>query len=154
MTVRPAEAADRSAIARLRWRWRTEEAGEEGPAEHLFAEALAGWLSEHEATHLAWVAEPQGVPAGIVFLCIVDRIPGPGRWSRCAGVLQSLYVAPEHRGGGLGTQLVDAVLDEARRRELDYVSVHPTERSVPLYRRAGFRENARTLEIDLRPRHG
>ena len=90
----------------------------------------------------------------MAWLCVVDRIPSPGRWTRLAGVLQSLYVVPERRGRGTGAELIQAVLGEARRRGLDYVAVHPTERSFPLYRRAGFGENGRTLEIDLRPRRG
>jgi GNAT superfamily N-acetyltransferase len=146
---------DSGEVARLRWRWRAAEAGEI-PEESLgteasFAAALSGWTEEHAGTHTAWLAEVDDVPVGTVWLCVVDRIPGPGRWQRRAGVLQSLYVMPEHRGEGIGARLIEAVLVEARRRGLDYVSVHPTERSFPLYRRAGFRENDRTLEVDLRP---
>jgi GNAT superfamily N-acetyltransferase len=63
-------------------------------------------------------------------------------------------VAPARRGDGIGESLVNAAVDEARRGGLDYVSVHPSERSVPLYRRVGFRGNARTLEIDLRTGRG
>jgi len=155
-SVRPAGVEDAPALAGLRWRWRVGEAAEtpepDVAGEQPFAGDLAGWMERHAGTHTAWLAEAVGGEAvGMVWLCVLDRIPSPGRWSRHAGLLQSLYVVPEHRGQGIGAQLVEAVLDEARRRDLDYVMVHPTERSVPLYRRAGFAENPRTLEIDLRP---
>jgi GNAT superfamily N-acetyltransferase len=85
----------------------------------------------------------------MAWLAIVERFPGPGVWARLAGNVQSLYVVPEHRGQGIGTELVNAVIHEARVRRLDYLVVHPSERSFPLYQRAGFRAHGGVLELDL-----
>lgn len=150
MSVRRAGPDDAPALARLRFAWRAGERGESGIDEGRFHEDFSCWLVEHAASHRAFVAETGGEAAGMAFLAVVHRIPGPGRWNRLSGNLQSLYVLPAHRGHGLGAALVDAVVAEARREGLDYVVVHPSEQAFPLYRRAGFAESAGALELDLR----
>lgn len=104
---------------------------------------------------MAFVADGAGSPTppvGMAWLAIVERVPGPARWRRLSGYVQSTYVSPRHRGRGLGSALIDAVIDEAVRRELDYLAVHPSERSFPLYRRLGFSGAGDVLELDLQDR--
>ncbi len=88
----------------------------------------------------------------MAWLATIERVPGPATWTRLAGHLQSVYVLPDHRNRGIGAALVTAALEEATEREFDYVIVHPSERSLPFYRRLGFRETERVLEVDLRER--
>jgi GNAT superfamily N-acetyltransferase len=145
-----ASGADVEALATLRWTWRAEERGEEGMSQKEFATRFARWVADHRGTHQGFITSVDSTAVGMAWLATVERVPGPGVWRRLAGNLQSVYVLPDHRGGGLGADLVTAVLDEAVQRGLDYVYVHPSERSFSLYRRAGFREAGGALEIDLR----
>ena len=156
MTVRRAGPGDARALARLRWQWRVDEEQESATDEPAFAAAFGRWVEEHRESHLAWLAEVDGEPVGMAWLAIIHRVPGPAVPVRLAGHLQSVYVRPDRRDRGVGAALVTAVIAEGRRRGLDYVWVHPSVRSVPLYRRAGFRENAGVLHLDLRrpPAHG
>ncbi|QXC61922.1 GNAT family N-acetyltransferase [Aquihabitans sp. G128] len=134
-------------MARLRWDWRID-AGEVPPSTlAAFTADLGDWLDDHAETHLGFVAEVDGEVVGIAFLAVVERVPGPGVWDRRSGYVQSVYVDPAHRGHGLGRRLVDAVVGEAGTGGLQYVSVHPSERSFPLYERAGFVRNGRTLQL-------
>ena len=66
------------------------------------------------------------------------------------GDVQSVYVVPEHRNAGVGAKLMAAVLQEARDRELEFVTVHSSERAVTMYQRAGFGHNASWLEVRAR----
>jgi len=146
-TVRRATAADVADQARLRWEWRLGE-GEVPPSTlEAFTADFGAWLHAHAASHPGFVAEVDGEAVGIAFLAVVERVPGPGVWDRRSGFVQSVYVEPARRGQGLGRALVDAVVDEARTRGLQYLSVHPSERSFPLYERAGFVRNGRTLQL-------
>ena len=66
-------------------------------------------------------------------------------------LMDGLFVAPEARGKGVGTALLDAVIDEAKRRgytqvRLDVVDTNP--RAKALYRHVGFKE-LKTVKIGL-----
>jgi GNAT superfamily N-acetyltransferase len=151
--VRVASAGDATALAELRWAWRTTEQGEVPVMGRVeFMASFERWCGEHQATHTGFVAEAGGSAVGTAWLATIDRVPGPAVWRRLAGHLQSVYVLPAHRNAGIGAALVEAVLDEAVHRGLDYLVVHPSERSFPLYRRLGFRETGAVLEADLRHR--
>ena len=150
MSVRRASEADWTALAGLRWAWRVDERGELGRPRPEFLADFERWCRDHRETHLGFVAVARSVPVGMAWLATIERMPGPAVWTRLAGHLQSVYVLPEHRNGGIGAALVAAALDEARSRGFDYVIVHPSEPSFPLYRRAGFRESGAMLQIDLR----
>lgn len=62
--------------------------------------------------------------------------------------LQELMVAPEHRGLGIGRQLVATILDRARAAGAVEVTV-PTRRAGPYYRRLGFEEAATYYKLRL-----
>jgi N-acetylglutamate synthase-like GNAT family acetyltransferase len=62
-------------------------------------------------------------------------------------MLQSVYVTPASRNAGVGTHLVQFVIDEAKGMSLDYLIVHPSERSFEFYRRLGFRGAEKALEL-------
>lgn len=142
------EPADIAALALLRYTWCVDEGGETGePVD--FAAAFAAWWAEHEATHLCWLAERGGQPVGMTWLGVLHRVPGPERFRRVAGVVQSVFVLPSERAAGVGTLLIDALVAHARADELGYLIVHPSERSYGLYERAGFAATRGVLELGL-----
>jgi len=140
---------DVAALAMLRYTWRGDEGDESGdPAE--FSTALEQWWRDHSGTHRAWLAEREGAPVGMAWLVVVHRVPGPERFVRLAGIIQSVYVLPSERGQGTGAAAIAAVIATARDQGLDYLTVHPSDRSYPLYQRAGFADTGRALELALR----
>ncbi len=151
-TVRRASLADSDGLASLRWSWRVGERGERAVSQEEFRARFRRWMSEHEHTHQAFVAEFAGSLVGMAWLAVITRVPGPEIWDRRSGSLQSVYVLPSHRGHGIGGQLVIAAVSAGRELGLDYLAVHPSERSFPLYRRLGFGDAPGVLEMRLRPR--
>jgi len=127
-----------------------DEHGEHGLAKGEFSASFTDWFRSHRDSHVALIAEAADSPVGMAWLALINRVPGPGVWLRLAGHLQSVYVLPAHRDEGIGAALVTAALKEATDRGLDYVWVHPSKRSFPLYRRIGFAESEGVLEVDLR----
>ncbi|RPI87712.1 MAG: GNAT family N-acetyltransferase [Chloroflexi bacterium] len=79
-------------------------------------------------------AEVDGEPVGLAW----------GRINRSDPKIANLYqmwVAPEHRGLGIGRMLVDAVISWARERSAEYLDLGVTCGDTParrLYERAGF----------------
>ena len=146
--MRRGTAEDAPALARMRWRWRVEERqAAAGVDRSTFVDFFTSWVIDHLPTHLPFVVEVDGALAGMAWLMVSDRVPAPGLMYRRTGDVQSVYVLPEHRNSGAGAKLMEAVLQEARDRELEFVTVHSSERAVTMYQRAGFAHNARWLEV-------
>jgi GNAT superfamily N-acetyltransferase len=144
--VRRATAADAPALARLRWRWRTEERAEAGTDRTAFLEFFTAWVIDHLSTHLPFVVEVDGRTAGMAWLMLADRVPTPAIMDRRMGDVQSVYVLPELRDSGVGAALLDAVMSEARDRELRHVTVKSSDKALPFYRRAGFKDGQNWLQ--------
>jgi ribosomal protein S18 acetylase RimI-like enzyme len=56
------------------------------------------------------------------------------RW----GYLDNAFVLEAYRQRGIGTTLLDAVLDYAVHHDLARIMLYPTANSIAFYRRAGF----------------
>jgi GNAT superfamily N-acetyltransferase len=146
IVARRATATDAPTLARLRWRWRTEERTEATGDRESFLDYFTAWIVDHLKTHLPFVVEVDGRVAGMAWLALADRVPTPAILDRRTGDVQSVYVVPELRDSGVGAVLIDAVLREARDREVVLVTVHSSERAVPFYVRRGFADGQRWLQ--------
>ncbi|MGL6236902.1 MAG: GNAT family N-acetyltransferase [Segniliparus sp.] len=132
---------DPADVAVLRWAWALERAGEEvaqTEPDQAFIADVARWMSSD--ARAVWTVQTDGRVAGMVCLTEFRRMPSPVPMaSGCWGYLGHLYVRAEFRDRGMGAQLVAAVLAEARSRNYSKVVLSPTEESIPLYERSGFR---------------
>ncbi|MFD9477506.1 MULTISPECIES: GNAT family N-acetyltransferase [Streptomyces] len=149
-TVRRAQPEDADALARLRWRFKQEDepvpVGEEGP----FVQECSEWTRARLAgAWLAWVAEMDGEVCGHVFVGRVEKVPKPGPGADALGYLTNFYVCPEYRNQGIGRALLDEAVRHGRQSPLDTLIVWPSERSAPLYVRAGFSTPEEVLELPI-----
>jgi len=106
-------------------------------------------MADHHRSHLPFVVEVDGSAVGMAWLVIIERIPGPEKWTRLLGAIQSVYVVADHRNNGLGSLLIGRLVAEAERINLDYLSVHPSPLSFPFYRRLGFTGEGSLLFLAL-----
>jgi GNAT superfamily N-acetyltransferase len=134
--IRRAEHADLAAIVQLRREWAQEEHGD--IADPDFDENLAAWFARESSRRIMWLAEEGGRPVGMMNLAIYERMPRPGRALSRWGYLGNVFVLAAYRNRGIGSQLVSAALNYADENEFVRVVLSPTERSIPLYERAGF----------------
>jgi GNAT superfamily N-acetyltransferase len=147
--VRLATWADRAAIAALRHTWTEERDG--APVEDdSFLERFESWLERERHQRLTWLGIVDSEPVAMLNLLVFTRMPRPGhpepsQW----GYLANFYVTPDHRGSGLGTRMLAECTSYADEHGFVRVVLSPTERSVPLYDRAGF---VPATSLMLRPR--
>ena len=134
--IRRAEHADLAAIVRLRREWTREQIGD--IADPDFDEHLAAWFARELPRRIMWLAEEGGRPVGMMNLAIYERMPRPGRPLSRWGYLGNAFVLVAYRNRGIGSQLVRAALNYADQNGFARVVLSPTERSIPLYARAGF----------------
>jgi GNAT superfamily N-acetyltransferase len=142
--VRKATPGDAAALAGLRWQMSAKDRANPGP-DHDYVASFSAWVSDHSSTHLPFLAEVDDGTVGMAWLMVAERPPDPARPYRRCGDVQSVYVVPSLRGRGIGAVLLDAVLAKAGELELEHVTVHSSERAVPLYLRSGFRHDERWL---------
>lgn len=131
----------------LRWRWRVLERGEEGLAREEFIARFTDWAMRQSPTHHGFLVTANDAPVAGAWLAVIERPPGPTMRVRRSGIVMSVYVEPEFRNAGVGTDLINGLIDEARRLELEYLMVHPSSRSFPFYERLGFANNEGLLEL-------
>jgi GNAT superfamily N-acetyltransferase len=134
--IRRAEHADVAAIVQLRREWTHEEAGD--IADPDFDENLAAWFGRELPSRVIWLAEEGGRVVGMMNLAIYERMPRPGRALSRWGYLGNVFVLAAYRNRGIGSRLVSAALSYADENGFARVVLSPTERSIPLYERAGF----------------
>jgi GNAT superfamily N-acetyltransferase len=157
VSLRVAHPDDYPILAAMRYDFR---AAMDEPDEDrdVFEARMVSWLEEHlRASHpgvwKAWLAFEdrfgEGEPIGMAFLHLVDKIPNPVPEPEQLGYITSVYVRPDHRGGGVGAALLDAALDECRARGLDTIVLWPSARSRSLYERRGFRSPGMVMELPL-----
>ncbi|MDF0532475.1 GNAT family N-acetyltransferase [Tsukamurella sp. 8F] len=134
-TVRVADPdVDAALVAALRYA--SDPVGE---ADAEFVAAVREWWISDGRTVLLEGAVPTGGTCGMVTLHEYRRMPLPGRDAGRWGYIGHLFVLPAARGQGVGAALVRAALDLAGERGYRRVVLSPSARSVPLYRRLGFR---------------
>lgn len=98
------------------------------------------WLAEPETFFV--IAEDDGDPIGYAFVTIG---PGYASWmtGERTGVLETLSVLPEHRGGGVGAALIEAVWTRLAERGVEDLAITTTKTNIDahrFYESQGFRQ--------------
>lgn len=140
VTLRAAGPADAAALASLRFALRSSVALVWEPETEFLARCTE-WMGERLSPGGAWrcwIAEDEGRIVGSVWLQIFEKIPNPGEDAEFHGYVSNLYVAPSHRGAGIGSRLLSACLEVCEEGAVDKVILWPTPESRTLYQRHGF----------------
>jgi hypothetical protein len=102
IAVRPAKDGELAAVAGLRWRWAQENQSEPITSYDEFVRRFVTWARENAHSHRCMVVVRGDVVIGMAWLAIVQRAPSAPSLDRASGDVQSVYVVPEERDGGLG----------------------------------------------------
>jgi ribosomal protein S18 acetylase RimI-like enzyme len=141
--VRPAEPRDADAVlALMEGLTRPAVADDPGPQRDVFLAHLS------HADALVYVADVEGEIAGAVSLWFQPRL----NWTTTQAWIPDLYVDPDFRRRGAARALLDACVEEARRRgchRLVLESGHHRAEAHHLYEQYGFRNYARAYALEL-----
>jgi GNAT superfamily N-acetyltransferase len=148
--IRAATPGDAPQLALLRYRFRAE-LGQPVEDELAFVARAAPWIADALASPAwrAWVALDGAAIVGHIFLQLIAKVPNPIVEAETIGYITNLYVRPAQRNAGLGARLLHVALAACPAEAVDTVVLWPSQQSVALYRRAGFRPPAALLELSL-----
>jgi GNAT superfamily N-acetyltransferase len=145
--VRLATRADVPVLARMRALWTQKNAGY--PIEDPdYDAAFASWFEAEQHHRITWVGEVDGLVVGMLNLLVFTRMPRPGVSRSCWGYLANFFVDPAVRNSGVGRELLETCIRYADTHDFARILLSPSERSVPLYARAGF---GPATEVMIRP---
>jgi GNAT superfamily N-acetyltransferase len=130
--VRLTDPADIPTIAALRAQWTGAVSDGE------FEQHVAAWIAAEGDRRLIWIASLGDEPAGLASLLEYHRMPRPDRLDSRWGYVGNMFVREDLRNRGIGAALLAAIIGESDARGYARLVLSPTERAVPLYRRAGF----------------
>jgi GNAT superfamily N-acetyltransferase len=152
MLFRQARWQDAPALARMRWDFTAEDDYIHPAATHEDYEGcFEGFLDYalRSGRWAIWVAEENGQLVSHIFMQVIEKVPRPGREERQFGWVTNVYTIPEYRNQGVGSQLMEHVVEWSKDRNLELMVVWPTQRSVPYYQRAGFEYPITVLQYPL-----
>lgn len=96
-----------------------------------------------------FIAEENGRKVGWGFLVIINN----DRHAEPYGLLENVYVEPEFRGRGIGSRLVQEIIEEAKRigcYKLLGQSRYGKEKVHDLYLTLGFKDHGKNFRMDLK----
>jgi GNAT superfamily N-acetyltransferase len=140
IVIRQATSGDAETLARLRYDFRIMLDPPVEPAEGFVSRCTA-WMSEHlraDGSWCCWIAEGSGTAIGMIWLSLLEKIPNPVGELEVYGYITNFYVQADHRGSGIGRQLLAAAVAECDRRKVFSTILWPTPQSRSLYARHGF----------------
>lgn len=114
-------------------------------------EAFAQYLKRKmpKGEFLAFVAE--SVETGEIVatsgLTFFERPPNGVNLAGLEAYLSNMYTAPEWRGKGLGTALVEAVISHVKETPARRIWLNTTEMGKPVYEKAGFVTSETDMEL-------
>ena len=151
-TVRRATLDDVAELVAMRWEMSVEQRGASEDRE-IFERRCGGLV--HDALigkdWTVWVAEAGGRLAANVWTYSVPRVPRPWPRNEPWGYVTNVFAREAYRDSGVGSRLLDTVIQWAKQAKLHLLLAWPSERSVSFYTRAGFVRSPDALELTLIP---
>ena len=150
MIYRLASESDTRYLAELFWEHVDEDELLDPGEKETYVRDCEANLSARLGNDLyCWVVENEGRIISHANVIIAQKIPRPGKTIRKWGRLSTVRTIPEFRNQGIGSALIEKIKSWSYELGLEELLVGPSERSVPFYERAGFKNENEIMEMLL-----
>ena len=131
---------DAETLANARISLLDEDSGLSGEArDALHAKTLTYMRDATRAgTWLAFLAFEDGELVGTAGATLYETLPGIKLPNGKNAYIQNVYVAPQHRRGGVGRELIRCTVAESQARGFTRITLSATEKGAALFRTCGF----------------
>lgn len=131
---------------------RINQLKEEGATEDIdLTPALKDYFNRHMAdgTFVSWLAIDNGKIIGTSGMSFVEKPPYFGCPSGKIGLVSSMFTNPDYRRMGIAKELLDRVIEEARKYGCGTIQVTASDMGVKLYSAYGFVHNDKFMQYKL-----
>lgn len=152
MIFRRHRPQDFEQIATLRWHLKTEGLPLETlPDQRDFTKSYLAQLRDQQKLEqtIHWVLETAAGVEGVMTVRLVAKETSLSGQNRRWGYLTNVYIADVHRNNGHGSALLQKVITWAKKSEIEFLLVWPSDRSITFYRRVGFEGSGDPLTLNL-----
>ena len=115
---------------------------EEGEDRSAICKNNAAYYRRHlaDGTHTACFAveNETGAIVGCGGICYQSEMPSPDNPTGTNGYLMNIYALPELRGEGIGRQIVEFLIDDAKSRGTEKIYLESSSMAKRLYHEIGF----------------
>ncbi|OBR68941.1 acetyltransferase [Paenibacillus oryzae] len=153
MIIRLANNNDFDQLIRMRWDFTNEyneHKIEENQYNDFYLECMS-FLTEaiNNNKWFIWVADLDGQIISHIYIELIFKVPRPGRKTNPFTYMTNVYTLPEHRGKGIGSQLLKEIEVWAKINKYEFIIVWPSERSIEFYERNGYKHCNEPMELML-----
>jgi len=148
LETRPATPADAALIAAHRRAMFASMGGYDEAVLDGVRHASEPWTARmvKEGKYLGWITDDEGGPVASAGMLILDWPPHPSDPTGGArAYLLNVFVEPAYRRRGLARALLELCVAEARRRNIQVISLHASREGAPLYEQLGFKPSNEML---------
>ena len=148
VTYRLATISDTKRLSELFWEQIEEEKPLNPDEKENFVCECTNYLMRRLGVDLyCWVADVNENLIAHINIIIAEKIPRPSKIVRKWGRLSTVRTIPEYRDKGVGSALMERVIDWSKAQNLEELFVCPSVRSIPFYERAGFNGENEVMEM-------
>jgi len=151
MNIRLATNEDIDQLVRMRWDFTNEYMESpinEEQYDAFYLECRSFLIEAINSNRwFIWVAEKEGQILSHVYLETINKVPRPGRQTHPFTYMTNVYTLPEHRGMGLGSQILKQVELWSRENKHEFIIVWPSEWSIDFYERNGYKLCKEPMEL-------
>ncbi len=102
-----------------------------------------------EGTFLAWFAESNDEIIATSVLSIIEKPPHLWNFTGLEVYIMNMYTKPEWRRKGIGSVLLEKLLEEAKQRGIHQITLHTTPDGKLLYEKFGFKQGHHEMHLSL-----
>lgn len=131
---------------------RIDQLREEGAKDDFdLRPALRDYYERHlkDGTFVSWLAVDDGKIIGTSGMSFVEKPPYFGCPTGRIGLLSSMFTSPEYRRMGIAKELLNRVVEEARKYGCGTVQITASDMGVKLYTAYGFVHNGNFMQYKL-----
>lgn len=142
MVIDKASEKEISGLVELRIAYLKEDLGTISEADlQRMKEVLPQYFRKHLNRDLfVYVAKEAEEILACAFLLVVEKPMSPAFMTGKTGTVLNVYTKPEYRKKGYAKQLMNALLEDAKKNELSVVELKATEDGYHLYKAVGFED--------------